>query len=71
MTGYWRMIYGIIGWTYVSRNEHCPHQKHLKYLCCQELNRTNVQNLLTRIMTRRHRNVIQYDRFASQCGWKV
>ena len=69
--GYWRMIYDMLGLHYTSKNDHCPHQKHLKYLCCQELNRTNVQNLLTRIMTRRHRNVIQYDRFASQYDWKV
>ena len=60
MTGYLRMIYGILGWTYVSKNEHCPWQKHLKYLCCEELKRTNAQNMLTRISARRRYYLINY-----------
>ena len=59
MAGYLRMIYGIIGWDYVSKNDPCPKQKHLKFLCCQELIFTDVQNLLTRISERRRYYLIK------------
>ena len=59
MGGYWRLIYDILGLQYISKNDHCPHQKHLKFLCCQELNFTDVQNLLRRISDRRRHYYLQ------------
>ena len=59
MAGYLRLIYGILGLDYISKNDPCPKQKHLKYLCCEELNKTNVQNMLTRISARRRQYLIK------------
>ena len=59
MAGYWRMLYGMLGIEYVSKNDICSHQKHLKFLCCQELLFTDVQNLLRRITERRRQYYLE------------
>ncbi len=38
MAGFWRGLYYYLNWEYHSENDAWDnHQKHLKYLCCKEL----------------------------------
>ena len=55
MTGFWRMMYGLIGMEYTSKNVPCQRQKHLKYLCNKELLQTDIQYLLLQISFRRRK----------------
>jgi hypothetical protein len=57
--GFWRNIYEIFGWEYISKNDPCPRQRHLKYLCCKEIKHTDTQRMLM-IIGQRRRYVLIY-----------
>jgi hypothetical protein len=40
MTGFWRSIYGLLGWSYWD--EWSPRQRHLKYECCKQIERSKL-----------------------------
>ena len=49
MAGWWRWIYGQMGWEYHSKNdEFDDRQKHLKYLCCKQIRDTDIYKVLKR-----------------------
>ena len=49
MTGFWRTIYYYAGWTYVSKNDKFDdRQIHLKYLCCKQIQETDVKKILSK-----------------------
>ena len=57
--GFWRTVYFTFGWDYASKNDPCPRQSRLKYLCCEELKKTDTQRMLI-IIGQRRRYAIVY-----------
>jgi hypothetical protein len=54
MAGWWRAFYYYMQWDYKSPNdEPDPWQKHLKFVCCEQIKHTDVQRMLTIISTLR------------------
>ena len=52
--GFWRRLYYYMEWDYNSPNdEPDPRQKHLKFMCCEQIKKTDVQKMLTIISTLR------------------
>ena len=49
----------MFGWEYTSKNDPCPRQRHLKYLCCKEIKHTDTQRMLM-IIGQRRRYVLIY-----------
>lgn len=42
--GHWRDFYNYMGWDYWDTP--LPRQKHLKYLCCQQIKKSNVIKII-------------------------
>ena len=49
MAGWWRWIYGRMGWKYVSKNDVWDdRQQHLKFMLCKEVRASNLNKIIGR-----------------------